>query len=181
MWFQRLNISISAQSEELSFSKKAKAHLAQSQSKKTSPDANKNIEIIELDLIRSDFTMPETIVADTSAIKQSCQNVLQKLAENLPFGYLQGMNYVVIAIYRITNSFKMTYALVLKLFQNKKITRIFLDETAKPMLDACSQLNVFIAAYLPKLGRAMEKFGVETDYFAQRWFITMLFHFQIAD
>ena len=27
----------------------------------------------------------------------------------------------------------------------------------------------------------MESSGVETDYFAQRWFITMLFHFQISD
>ena len=66
------------------------------------------------------------------------------------------MNYVVIAIYRITNSFKMTYELVLRLFRNTKLTRIFLDETAKPMQDACSQLNVFIQEYLPKLSRAME-------------------------
>lgn len=107
--------------------------------------------------------------------------MLEKLAANLSFGYLQGMNYVVIAIYRITLSFEMTYALVYRLFSNKKLTRVFLDETAKPMIDTCNQMNVFIQAYLPRLGQAMDRVGVETDYFAQRWFITMLFHFQIPD
>ena len=48
------------------------------------------------------------------------------------------MNYIVIGIYRITNSIEMTYALVYRLFQNEKITRIFLDETAKPMIDTCN-------------------------------------------
>ena len=87
------------------------------------------------------------------------------------------MNYVVIAIYRITNSFEMTYALVYRLFKTKKITRIFLDETANPMLDPCHKMNVYINGYLPRLGQAMDRLGVETDYFCQRWFITMLFHF----
>ena len=55
------------------------------------------------------------------------------------------MNYVTIAIYRITNeSFDMTYALVLKLFQNNRLTRIFLDETAQPMYDMCNQLKVYV-------------------------------------
>ena len=63
------------------------------------------------------------------------------------------MNYVTIAIYRITNeSFDMTYALVLKLFQNNRLTRIFLDETAQPMYDMCNQLKVYVQAYLPRLG-----------------------------
>ena len=50
------------------------------QSKKTNPDCNKNVEIIEMDLLRSDFTMPETIIADSEVIKQSVSNVLKKLA-----------------------------------------------------------------------------------------------------
>ena len=76
------------------------------------------------------------------------------------------MNYIVIAIYRITGSSEMTYALVHKLFQTWKLTRIFLDETAQPMMDACKEMAVYIKAYLPKLSEAMEQTGVETDYFA---------------
>ena len=47
-----------------------------------------------------------------------------------------------------------------------RLTRVFLDETAKPMVETCSQLSIYIRHYLPKLGIAMERMGVETDYFA---------------
>ena len=60
--------------------------------------------------------MPENAEQEGNALKESVSEVLKKLAANLSFGYLQGMNYIVIAIYRITNSFEMTYAIVLKLF-----------------------------------------------------------------
>jgi len=45
------------------------------------------------------------------------------------------------------------------------------------MTDLCEQLRVYIGAYLPKLGQAMDKSGVEPDFFAQTWVITLLFHF----
>lgn len=87
------------------------------------------------------------------------------------------MNYVVITLYRVTNNLEMTYLLTYKLFSNERLTSIFLDQTAVPMHDMCNKLKIYINAYLPKLGQAMQKAGVETDYFAQTWFITMLFHF----
>ena len=61
------------------------------------------------------------------------------------------MHYVVIALYRITNSYDLTYTLAYKLFSNEKLTRVFLDSTAQTMSDLCSQLKVFIQVYLPRL------------------------------
>ena len=76
------------------------------------------------------------------------------------------MNIVVIALYRITNSLDMTYALALKLYSNKRLTRVFHDESAQSLYDMCNKLKVFIQAYLPRLGQAMHRADVETDYFA---------------
>ena len=89
------------------------------------------------------------------------------------------MNYVVIALYRITFSFELTYTLAFKLFSNERLTRVFLDTTAEAISDLCNQLKVFIQVYLPRLGQAMGDAGVETDFFAQTWLLTMLFHFQV--
>ena len=58
--------------------------------------------------------------------------MLEKLSVNLPFGYLQGMNYIVIGLYRITNSIEMTYALAYKMLSNEKLTKVFSCE-ALPM------------------------------------------------
>ena len=39
------------------------------QSKKSRPDCNKNIEIIEIDLIRSEFIMPKNSALEGNALK----------------------------------------------------------------------------------------------------------------
>ena len=83
-----------------------------------------------------------------------------------------------IGLYRVTGSLELTYTLAFKLFSNEKLTRVFLDVTAEAMSDLCNQLKLFIRVYLPRLDQAMDKVGVETDYFAQTWLLTMLFHFQ---
>ena len=45
------------------------------------------------------------------------------------------MNYIVIAIYRVTQSDEVTYELVLRLFRDERLTRPFLDESGKPMTE----------------------------------------------
>ena len=85
-------------------------------------------------------------------LQASMQDLLLKLSANLSFGYVQGMNYVVMALYRVTRKLDLTYSLALKLFQNEKLTRVFLDTTAETMNDICSQLKVYIEIYLPRLG-----------------------------
>lgn len=47
------------------------------------------------------------------------------------------------------------------------------------MREICDKLKLFIEAYLPHLGRIMLQKGVEVDFFAQTWFITLLFHFSM--
>ena len=53
-----------------------------------------------------------------TSVEQVVLEILNKLSANLWFGYLQGMNYVVITIFRVTGSAEMTYDLALKLFSN---------------------------------------------------------------
>jgi len=92
-----------------------------------------DLEIIEADLRRSDFAMPSSrmeMVSNEKSVEEIVLEVLNKLSANLPFGYLQGMNYVVITLYRVTGSTEMTFELALKLFSNERLTRVFLDETA---------------------------------------------------
>ena len=47
------------------------------------------------------------------------------------------------------------------------------------MSETCDRLRVFISAYLPRLGQSLDKAGVEVEFFAQTWLITLLFHFQV--
>ena len=90
------------------------------------------------------------------------------------------MNYVVLAIYRVTGSLAMTHALSLKLFSNKKLVNSYLDNSGEAIGGLCSRLRAFISAYLPRLSQAMDQVGVETDFFAHTWFLTLLFHFQVS-
>lgn len=64
-------------------------------------------------------------------------SILKRLSAVLPCGYLQGMNYIVISLYRVTLSAEMTYELVVRLFSDDRLTRVFLDETGKPMTEQC--------------------------------------------
>lgn len=91
------------------------------------------------------------------------------------------MSYLVIAVYRVTRSARLTHGLALKLLSNEKLTAAFADRSAQAITDLSSQLHVFILAYLPRLGQAMERTGVETDFFAHNWFLTLGFHFQLKD
>jgi len=140
-----------------------------------------NIETIKADLRRSDFAMPTATSPREVSSADQMQELLERLSNDLPFGYIQGMNYIVISLFRVTNSLEMTYALAFKLLSNERLTSLFQDETAHAINEACVKLNVFIAAYLPKLACAMERVCVETDFFAQTWLVTLLFHFQISE
>ena len=66
------------------------------------------------------------------------------------------MNYIVIALYRVTGSSDMTHALALKLLSNEKLTSVVRDQTARSMNNLCDKLKVYIGAYLPNLDQTMD-------------------------
>ena len=60
----------------------------------------------------------------------------------------------------------MTYALAYRLFKLKKLTQVFLDQSGASMQLQMSKLKVFVCAFMPRLGQAMESTDTEPDFFA---------------
>lgn len=143
--------------------------------RKSHQSSNADLEVIEADLHRTDFAMSlsQSALLREESIKDAVQQILTTMSEQLSIGYFQGMNFVVVALMRITSNAELAKTLALKLFSNDNFAKALTD--CKTSIDLCSELRVFLWTYLPRLSQAMVRVGVETEFFAQNWFMTLMF------